>query len=154
MLYDPRHEEHLGRLEAQLRRADAITSELMSQVIAQACARFGALGSAAKARIDRLIESRAWTDATLALLELELPQWQLRRLIWEDGEWLCTLSKQPRLPLVLDEALEANHAVLSLAMLIALVEARRTAAAGDTDTAATPSIRPTSGQVVCCDNFA
>ena len=43
---------------------------------------FSALsGSATKARIDRLIETSAWTDATLTLAELELPQWKLRRLI-------------------------------------------------------------------------
>ena len=70
MLFDPKHEQHLGMLEAQLRRAQALTPELMSDVIAQTCVRFAACETAAKARIDRLIESCAWTDAALALLEL------------------------------------------------------------------------------------
>jgi hypothetical protein len=37
MLFDPRHEQHLGKLEAQLRRAQAPTAELISDVIAEAC---------------------------------------------------------------------------------------------------------------------
>jgi hypothetical protein len=44
MLFDPKHEEHLGRLEARLRGAQAITPDLMSDAIAQACTRFAAHG--------------------------------------------------------------------------------------------------------------
>src|SRR5262249_969703 len=64
-------------------------------------------------------------DAALALLELELPQWKLRRLIYEDGEWHCSLSKHIELPVELDDAAEANHDSLPLSILSALVEARR-----------------------------
>jgi len=96
MLFDPRHEQHLGKLEAQLRRAQAPTAELISDVIAEACVCFAARGGAAKLRIHRLIESGAWTDAALALLELELPQWKLRRIVYEDREWHCALSRHPR----------------------------------------------------------
>jgi hypothetical protein len=49
-------------------------------------------------RVNQLIEAGAWADATLAMVELELPYWNLRRLVHEDGEWLCSLSKQPNLP--------------------------------------------------------
>ncbi len=153
MLFDPKHDEHLGRLEKQLRRAQAVTPELMSEVIAEACLRFAALGAAAKARVDRLIESGAWTDATLALVELELPQWKLRRLVYEDGEWLCSLSKEPRLPLGLDELAEAGHEILPLAILIAFVQARR-AAAGATSVTTVPRVPSMPGRAVCCDNFA
>lgn len=154
MLFDPKHEDGLGKLEARLRRAEAITPELMSEVIAEACARFDALGSATKARVDRLIETSAWTDATLALVELELPQWQLRRLVYEDGEWLCSLSKQPRLPLGLDEASEASHEILPLAILIAFLQARRASVASATVVTTVPQVRPVPGCAVCCDNFA
>jgi len=37
-----------------------------------------------------LIESEAWTEAALALVELELPLWKLRRLVHEEGIWLCS----------------------------------------------------------------
>jgi hypothetical protein len=134
--------------------ASAITPELMSEAIAEACVRFGALGSAAKARVDRLIETSAWTDATLALVELELPQWQLRRLVYEDGEWLCSLSKQPRLPLGLDEAAEATHEILPLAILIAFLQARRAAMASATVATTVPQVRSAPSDAVCCDNFA
>ena len=55
------------------------------------------------ARIDQLIEARAWNDAALALVELELPAWKLRRLVYEDGEWHCSLSRQPNLPVALED---------------------------------------------------
>jgi len=96
MLFDPKPEQYLGRLEARLRRAQAPTAELISDVIAEACVCFAARGGAAKLRIHRLIESGAWTDAALALLELELPQWKLRRIVYEDREWHCALSRHPR----------------------------------------------------------
>jgi hypothetical protein len=51
MLFDPKSEQYLGRLEARLRRAQAPTPELMSDVIAEACVRFAARGGAARLRI-------------------------------------------------------------------------------------------------------
>src|ERR1700730_13207737 len=111
MLFDPKH-ERLGGLEERLRRAHALTPDLISDVVTQACTRLGAHDSTARAEVDRLIECGAWTDATLALIELELPHWTLRRLIHEDGEWLCSLSNQPGLPLGLDDVAEASHEIL------------------------------------------
>jgi hypothetical protein len=74
MLFDPKHREHLSALdlialEEQLRRAQAITPELLADVIAQACTRFAAHGPTAKAKVNRLIECGAWVDAALALIE-------------------------------------------------------------------------------------
>jgi hypothetical protein len=152
MLFDPKHEEHLGRLEEQLRCAQAITPRLLSDVIAQACTRLSARSPTARAKVSRLIESGAWTDATLALIECE--QWKLRRVIYEDGEWLCSLSKQPRLPFCVDDVAEASHEILPLAILIALLEARRSAAMGATDMATVPQARPAPGYAMCCDNLA
>jgi hypothetical protein len=96
MSFYPTHEVRLGRLEGKLRRSQMVTPKLMSDVIAQACVRFATHGGAAKARVDRLIGSGAWTDAVLALVELELPQWKLRHLIYEDGEWHCRSSRWAR----------------------------------------------------------
>jgi hypothetical protein len=154
MLFDPKREERLGRLEEQLRCAQALTPQLMSDVIAQACTRFPAHSRAAKAKVSRLIESGAWTDATLALVELELPQWKLRRIICEDGEWFCSLSRQPRLPPGLDEIAEAGHESLPLAILIALLYARPSAAMGATGMATVPRVRSVPGYAMCCENFA
>lgn len=159
MLFDPKQEQYLGRLEAQLRRAQALTPELMSDVLAEACIRFATRGSAAKFRIHRLIVSGAWTDAALALVELELPQWKLRRMLYEDSEWHCSLSKQPQLPIGFDEVAEGSHELLALAILIALLQARRDAAVSTTAVSTTgvttvPQVGAVAGYAMCCDNFA
>jgi hypothetical protein len=54
--------------------------------------RAGKAGKAA--RIDQLIKAGAWSDAALTLIELELPAWKVRRLVYEDGEWFCSLSTE------------------------------------------------------------
>ena len=155
MLFDPKHEEHLGGLENQLRRAQTITPDLMFAVTAEACECFAAHNANTKAKFDRLIQSGAWVDATLALIELELPQWKLRRLVFEDGEWLCSLSKAPWLPVGFDETVEATHDVLPLAILIAFLEARRAQPLASVPASSTvPQVRPGQGIAICCDNFS
>src|SRR5258708_26308503 len=92
-------ETRLGDLHDQLRRGQVITPDLVSKLAAYACARIAMPNRAAKiGRINRLIEAQAWTEAALALIELGLPQWKLRRLVYDDGAWLCSLSKQWNLP--------------------------------------------------------
>jgi hypothetical protein len=156
MLFDPKHEESLDALEAQLHRAPAITPNLISNVIAGACTRLPMMKRAGKAaRIDQLIEAGAWIDAALALVDFELPAWRLRRLVYEDGEWHCSLSRHPNLPLALDDTANASHEVLPLAILSALVEAhRRMGATRGIRTQKVPQVRPTSGYAICCDNFS
>jgi hypothetical protein len=154
MLLDPKNEERLAKLAEQLCHARAVTPELIGMVIAGACVRFVARESAAKMAFNRLIRSGAWIDAILGLIELELPQWKLRRLVCEDGEWLCSLSRHPQLPIGLDEVAEASHETMPLAILIAFVEARRLAAASAAGSTAVPQVRPAPTYAMCCDNFA
>jgi hypothetical protein len=155
MTFDPNHEEPLRGLQQELRRARTITPGLMADVIARSCPRLQAQQRAARTTVIRLIESGAFADAALALLDLELPQWKLRRLIREDDEWHCSLSKQLGLPAEFDEMAEANHENLPLAILSAFVEARqRGFTAGETRPNSVPQIRPTQGYAICCDNFA
>ena len=156
MLSDPKHEDRFNRLTEQLRLAQALTPSLISNVIADTCIRLPVLTRAGKAgRIDQLIKAGAWTDAVLALTEFELPAWKLRRLIFEDGEWFCSLSKQPNLPVAIDNTADGRHEVLPLAILSAFVEARRlTNATAETSSPTVPRVRPTEGYAVCCDNFA
>jgi hypothetical protein len=153
MLFNTKYEERFGGLEQQLRRAHALTPSIMADVIGEACTRLASQSPTAKAKLDRLMESGAWTEASLALVELELPQWKLRRLVYDDGEWLCSLSKQPQLPLGLDELAEARHEVMPLAILIALLEARRAAASSASNVSTVPRVRLLRGYAVCCDNF-
>jgi hypothetical protein len=155
MSFDPNQDQRLRELQEHLRRAHTVTPELIADVIARACLRFPVHPPAAKARVIRLIEAGAFADATLALLELELPQWKLRRIVYEDGEWICSLSRHRQLPDWLDDAAEARHAALPLAILAAFVEAQ--CHAGESRQVASPTVpqvRSAADYVVCCDNFA
>ena len=119
----------LGELNAHLRDASAADASLINDVIDAACRRYPSLGQTDKtARLTQLIQSGAWTDAALTLIDLELPLWQIRRLAYDDGEWYCALSRERELPDWLDQAIEARHADLALAILCAFVEAKRVSA--------------------------
>jgi hypothetical protein len=144
----PLFSEHHDRLDGRLHDAPAVTTDLISDIIGHTSRRF-------PSRIERLIQSGAWTDAALALLELELPQWRLRRLAYDDGEWHCALSRQRELPEWLDQSIEAHHADLALAILRAFVDARRLLA--PSSRTSVPAVRRCASplcQPVCCDNFA
>jgi hypothetical protein len=141
--------EHHDGLDDRLHDAPAVTADLLSEVIGKPSRRF-------PARIQRLIESGAWTDAALALLELELPQWQLRRLAYDEGEWHCALSRQRELPEWLDDrSVESHHADLSLAILSALVDAqRKSAPSSRTSVPAAPWPTSPLYEPLNCENFA
>jgi len=123
----------------------------------QSCARrFPSTSQSGKAaRVERLIQSGAWTDATLALIDLELPQWQVRRLAYDEGEWHCALSRQRELPEWLDQSIETHHADLALAILSAFVEAQRISVPSSrTSVPAVPQDANPLYEPVCIDNFA
>jgi hypothetical protein len=102
-----------------------------------------------------LIKSGAWTDAVLALIELELPQWRIRRIIYDNGEWHCAVSRQRELPDWLDQSVEASHADLSLAMLRAFLHVQHVGTASiRTSVPTVPCAADTLYAPVCCDNFA
>jgi hypothetical protein len=150
--------EYRGAVELgdRLRAAHAVTAALMSEIVGTICRRFPSVGQTGKtARIERLIKSEAWTDAALALIDLELPLWQVRRIAYDDGEWYCALSRERELPDWLDRSIEMRHADLPLAILAAFVETQRLAAP-----ASRPSVPAVSRDAdllcmpMCCDNFA
>src|SRR5712664_2418579 len=115
----------LSDLDDRLRGAPALTAGLILEIIGETCRRFPSIGQTEKtARIERLIETGAWTDAALALIDLELPQWQVRRIVYDQGEWHCALSRQRELPEWLDQSIETHHTDLPLAILSAFVDAR------------------------------
>jgi hypothetical protein len=144
-----------AELSDRLRDAHVVTAELVSEVITAACRRFPSVGQADKtARIERLIGSGAWTDAALALIDLELPMWQVRRIAYDEGEWHCALSRERELPDWLDRSIEARHSDLALAILSAYVEAQRLAApASKTSVPAVSRHANPHYEPVCCDNF-
>jgi hypothetical protein len=140
----------------RLRDAPEMTTEFMSEVLAETRRRLPSVGRGGKtARVERLIQSGAWTDAALALIELELPLWQVRRIAYDEGEWHCALSRDRELPDWLDQSIETHHADLPLAILSAFVNARLAATPADRSSVpfvprgANPLYEP-----VLTDNFA
>jgi hypothetical protein len=155
MAFAADHEILLDRLDEELRAASRSESNLFSKIIAGACNRIPILDKAGKTTgLERLIETGAWIDAALVLIELELPTWKMRRLVYENGEWLCSLSRQPNLPLTLDDSVDAVHETLALAILRAFVEARRRSGVADQAALVIPQLRLANESMICCDNFA
>jgi hypothetical protein len=144
-----------SELSERLRNADAVTADLVADVIGATCRRFPSAGQTEKtARIERLIGAEAWMDAALALIDLELPQWQARRIAYDEGEWHCALSRQRELPEWLDQSIEVHHPDLPLAVLSAFVEAQRISAPRSrTSVPTVPREVNAFYQPVCCDNF-
>jgi hypothetical protein len=145
-----------AELDDRLRDAHAVTTELIAEVIGETCRRFPSIGQTEKtARIERLIQNAAWTDAALALIDLELPLWQVRRIAYDEGEWYCALSRERELPDWLDRSVETHHADLALAILSAFVDAERIAT--PRTRTSVPGVSRDANPLydpVCCDNFA
>lgn len=154
MSSDPRQRHRLESRETELRQARAVTPELISAVMGESCVCLAGVAPTAKARLGRLIVAGAWIDAALALLELELPQWKLRRIVYDDSEWFCSLAREPLLPAGFGDVVEASHAVLPLAVLLALVQAQHAAPTATTGAKSVPQVRPATAYTMCCDNFA
>jgi hypothetical protein len=154
MLYSPQYEDTLDRLQRRLTRARAMTPALVAEVVATVCPRVASLEETGEraGHIRRLVEAAAWTDVALALLHHGLPHWRLRRLVLDDGQWLCCLSTQSSSPIEIDATVEAGHEILPLAVLGALVEARAESVARIDERlhGVSPSARECG---VCCDNF-
>jgi hypothetical protein len=162
MAFTADYDVFFDRLDEELRIAVEPAPDLFAKVVASVCSRIPVLTkSGTVAGLGRLIESAAWTDSALAVIELELPTWKVRRLFYESGEWFCSLSRQPNLPVEFDDSVDACHAVLALAILRAFVEARRKISFGRQTTSLTRQTTSRARQfssvsvgAICCDNFA
>ncbi len=157
-LLSPTYPAALG---ARLRSATSVTPALIADVIGENILRASSrhVSSPWQAtrskRVGQLICLGAWTDAALELVALELPQWNVRRLAYDGGEWHCALSRERELPDWLDQAAEGRHTELPLAILSALTEARRMAAdAQETATPRAPQAANMLFEPLLSDNFA
>jgi hypothetical protein len=130
----------------------AATSAVIAAILGDPC-RSSSLLYRGHAEIDRLMRSGARIDAALTLIALELPQWQLRRIVYDGGEWHCALSRARELADWLDQSAEGRHADLALALLDAVVEARQIAAASD-QTDSPPQPADATDVLLGCDNFS
>lgn len=154
MSFDATQKSPLAELREQLRGATVLTPELVSGVIAQACGQRAVSNSSVSANwFHRLIEAHAWTDAALALIDLQT-RWKLRRFVHEGGAWSCMLCRRWTLPDWLDDTIEASHEVLALAILCAFVEARCADDPGKAVPRTVPRVESAACQAISCDNFA
>jgi hypothetical protein len=155
-MQNPFHHIDLDELTDRLHDAAEADASLVADVIGVACRRYPSIGQRTKtARIEQLVQSGAWIDVALALIDLELPQWKVRRIVYDEGEWHCALSRQRELPDWLDQSIEVHHADLALSILGALLEARRTAT--QMSHTSVPSVSPhmdTLTEIACSDNYA
>jgi hypothetical protein len=139
--------------DAALQSAPALSTRLFREVL-QGCTRLESLRQLGRvAALEEPAEAGAWADATLRLLELELPKMGCPAPHPRGDDWLCTLSRQPNLPIALNNPVEGVHATLPLAILRALVDARRRLGTEVRPPLRIPQIRPASGIFACCDNF-
>jgi hypothetical protein len=138
-----------------LRKAQGMTGPLMLEIIDRACRRFPSIGQSDRtARLMRLIDAGGWTDAALALIELELPLWHVRRIAYDEGEWHCALSRERELPDWLDAAVEGCHGDLAVALMSAFVEVQ--ALAVEAPRPSVPSVHPAIDPLyepVACENI-
>jgi hypothetical protein len=154
MRLEPNYQAALDALDGVLQSAQEPTLDLLAKIISAACTRIPLLTK--PETFDRLIEFAkigAWTEAALALIALELPLWRVRRLVYENGEWLCSLSYQPNLPMGFDDCVEATHEVLPLALLCAFVEACRRRHIMQEPVSTVPHIQPWPAYIICCENY-
>jgi hypothetical protein len=154
-IFSPQSVTCLDALDEQVRRSPDCTREFFERAFGQHSAGIRESCQATTiSRINQLIEADAWLDAALALIDVKLPGWTLRRIVYEDGRWLCTLSRHAALPREFDDTAEADHEVLPLAILLAYLEACRRSRASGAIESTVPQIRPDATVPICCDDFA
>jgi hypothetical protein len=148
--------EQLTALAGQVNAADKATSELFSGIVVATARRLWTPSEAASAvRLHDLIEAGALTQAALTLIEMELPLWKLRRIAYDEGEWHCAMSRQRELPEWLDQAVEARHASLTLAVVSAYIETvRQIELSREPSRPSVPQTRAEQYQPLYCENFA
>src|SRR6516225_2056247 len=147
-------------LSDRLRDSPVATSALFREIVDTVCRRYPSLTPNARTRrIENLIKVGAWTEAALALIELELPRWQVRRIAYDGGEWYCALSRERELPDWLDQYTEVHNGDLALEILAAFVEAQ--ALSTPLSQPSVPRVVPAVGHetsatcvAASCDNFA
>jgi len=133
-----------------------LTSHLIFSVVADACTRASSLAGTRRAsRFDRLVQAEAWIEAVLSLLQLELPAWRPCRLLYDGGEWVCSLSRHPEIPFAFDDTVDGRHEALAVAILLSLVEAKRHLTTIRRFSATSvPQVAPApAAHIFCCDNF-
>jgi hypothetical protein len=119
-------DSRLAQLVEQIRLSQEPTLNLLSRVIAETSLLLPAPADLASRAVSRVLYTpNAWVDAVRVLIDVELPQWKCRRLLYDERNWNCSLSRFSDLPIELDDTADGQHEALSPAILLAFVEACR-----------------------------
>ncbi len=155
MLYHPNRTKRLAAIADRLCDAADNTIDLVTAVAMEAYRDEHHGQDRIPAQLKALISAGAWTDVGLALIADKLPQWKLRRLAYDEGQWHCALSLQPDLPEWLDQAIETSHWNLPLAVMSAVVEALQQLPEVPTATRkpTVPRVRAMHEETMLCENF-
>jgi hypothetical protein len=146
----------LAQIAASLERTHEIIGEMVTDFITALCSHCKtSLRRKDESRIERLIDEEAWEGVVLTVLRIALPNWSLRRFIFEDGEWFCSLSQALNLPINVDDTADGRHQSFSAAMMLAMIEAlRRRPAPPESGATVFPKVAPAGALSICCDDFA
>jgi hypothetical protein len=144
----------LDELDKEAQTARELGPEFFCTILNRACTRLPLLNKLGRAaRLECFTKSGAWIDAVLTLIELKLPAWKICRLLYEDGEWICSISRYPNLALVFGDVAEGAHESLPLAMLRTFLNACLLSLSLPEPTGSVPGTEEVWGPVLCCDNF-
>jgi hypothetical protein len=156
MLHHSSRTKRLIAIANRLCDANGLTDDLVTAVATEAYGDSEHARDDIPAQLQKMISAGAWTDAGLALIADKLPDWRLRRLVYDEGHWHCALSLQPDFPEWLDDAIETHHWDLSLAILSAVVVALRQLPETPKATRkpTVPRVRTPREETVLCENFA
>jgi hypothetical protein len=112
----------LPDLKRQIDWASAVTPALMHAVVEATCGPMTEDTAGRTTAIWRFIRAEAYVDAALALIDAVAPEWRVRRICHEDGQWWCALN--PGQPVYWDgDEVDESHPVMALAILKAFVTA-------------------------------
>jgi hypothetical protein len=146
-----------AELRDALSGAPAASAELTSAALDVMAARCALPDRAGRTqRIRALIDTQAWTDAALAIVDLDRSR-TVRQISHDEGEWSCRIGSRWAVPDWLDDSALFLHRALPLAILGALLESvaqRHEAAVPATSVPSSGSPRGHSIPAVACDNYA
>jgi hypothetical protein len=112
----------LVRLQRQIEASVEVTPALMAETVKAAAFDAGQTQRPEHApAVHSFVQSKAWTDAALALIAC-LPKWQLRRICYEDRLWWCALKRTDSL-FWAEPEVDESHENMTLAVLKAVVTA-------------------------------
>src|SRR5690348_16868916 len=109
-------------LSHRIKQSEKVTPQLMRELIEAVFGRVTEDTSGQASAVWRMARAEAYVDAALALIDTALPDWSVRRICYEDGEWWCAMN--PRQPVYWeDDEVDEAHPVMALAILKAFVTA-------------------------------